>query len=545
MRMLLQSLGTGGLHETSHPIRGYVLWSEIDEDVPHLAGPRLTRGRTPFPGEPAHIDETALPNVIHDGSQLAEGAWGDEHENPDLNLDVILIASSDGISSSREDPEVMNQYVNSTCWPFDGTTDAYISRDFDSYVNSDDGHRGSGRIERFAIIKDIYRRAESLRILRFLAKARGSEEFKGTILEKLLRAQHVGFGPRTLVPAMLTDRESLPKEWSQIANANLRQDSGLSNMARILTWSIAFEATYAVDNGQERAQAIASLLPKPDLETTADQYYLNTIEYLLRQVTPLPSLVRQQEKQRLWEYLVENQTTNQWQSGFFWFPWTERNDWRSFFALMESATSQISLLDVWFGMEDAQGVIRPYSASQGEIAFLKICSRIYDARNRRQKQIDEEGLGTARPRQTLLLLDEVDLALHPEWQRQFLKSLLPLMDSSMAGETVQLLISTHSPLLLSDFPHPWCTRLVTDDGEIPVSHSSDIEKPTFGGNLYDLLADDFFLKGSMGEFAASVLRQELHRERTQKVEDDVPVSDIVSDPLILELLRQARSENES
>ena len=53
----------------------------------------------------------------------------------------------------------------------------------------------------------------------------------------------------------------------------------------------------------------------------------------------------------------------------------------------------------------------------------------------------------------LLLLDEVDLYMHPEWQRNFLHYLSEQLKEEYKGKHIQIIISTHSPLVLSDIPY--------------------------------------------------------------------------------------------
>lgn len=67
-------------------------------------------------------------------------------------------------------------------------------------------------------------------------------------------------------------------------------------------------------------------------------------------------------------------------------------------------------------------------------------------------------LGAEAPRQTrgIVLIDEIDLHLHPAWQQQVLPSLLE------AFPLVQFVVSTHSPQVLSTVPRE-CIRSVFQD----------------------------------------------------------------------------------
>lgn len=132
----------------------------------------------------------------------------------------------------------------------------------------------------------------------------------------------------------------------------------------------------------------------------------------------------------------------------------------------------------------------------------------------------------------ILFIDEADLTYHPEWQRQFVSILTeflpriypdPYYAGSGAGcKDIQIILSTHSPLMLGDFPSASVTYLRKNENGI--NQIDDREKLiTFGENLYTILRDGFYLKnGAIGEFArrkidevlkdTSSIRQEAKKE---------------------------------
>ena len=101
-----------------------------------------------------------------------------------------------------------------------------------------------------------------------------------------------------------------------------------------------------------------------------------------------------------------------------------------------------------------------------------------------------------------LIFDEIELYFHPEFQRSFLKELhhsISLMNlNHISG--INIIFSTHSPFILSDIPNQNVLHLkVNDEGK---SIPANLKEQTFGANIHDLLANDFFLKdGFMGEYA--------------------------------------------
>lgn len=101
-----------------------------------------------------------------------------------------------------------------------------------------------------------------------------------------------------------------------------------------------------------------------------------------------------------------------------------------------------------------------------------------------------------------IVLDEIELYFHPDFQRKFLSELLKSINNLGVNDiAINILFLTHSPFILSDIPSQNILKL--DDGCImPV----DVSENTFGANIHDLLAKDFFLKdGLIGEFSKNII----------------------------------------
>jgi len=91
-----------------------------------------------------------------------------------------------------------------------------------------------------------------------------------------------------------------------------------------------------------------------------------------------------------------------------------------------------------------------------------------------------------------IILDEVELYYHPEFQRIFLDELIAGIKSLSIKniEGINILFSTHSPFILSDIPRQNILKLV--DG-IPLVLEQG--EKTFGANIHELLAHEFFMTG--------------------------------------------------
>ncbi len=115
----------------------------------------------------------------------------------------------------------------------------------------------------------------------------------------------------------------------------------------------------------------------------------------------------------------------------------------------------------------------------------------------------------------VLLLDEIELYHHPDYQRVFLSTLIKQINElNLKIESIQIILLTHSPFILSDISSSNILRLKEGNPE-------KIEEQTFGANIHDLLANDFFLdKGFMGEFAKQKINNVIDSMRIKKILDE-------------------------
>lgn len=103
-----------------------------------------------------------------------------------------------------------------------------------------------------------------------------------------------------------------------------------------------------------------------------------------------------------------------------------------------------------------------------------------------------------------LLLDEVEICFHPDYQRQFINRLVNVLkDMGLTKEfSFYILLATHSPFMLSDIPQQ--NILYLEDGQ---DVSSKIEVNPFCANVNDILYQSFFLRdGFSGAFATNKVK---------------------------------------
>lgn len=104
-----------------------------------------------------------------------------------------------------------------------------------------------------------------------------------------------------------------------------------------------------------------------------------------------------------------------------------------------------------------------------------------------------------------IILDEIELYFHPEFQRQFIYELINSIKRLNLNKVydINILLATHSPFILSDIPNSNILKLKNGKPEL---FSKD--EQTFGSNIYDLLHNDFFLEnGFIGAFAKSKISE--------------------------------------
>lgn len=136
--------------------------------------------------------------------------------------------------------------------------------------------------------------------------------------------------------------------------------------------------------------------------------------------------------------------------------------------------------------------------SSGERQFVFTTSAIaYHLQNLRSVREP-----SPRYRNIHLILDEVEICFHPEYQRTFVSKLLQMLTRLQLntdwyeGCHISIWIVTHSPFILSDIPQR-CILYLKDGYQ---ESGSGFVNP-FGANINDILKQSFFLEhGFMGEF---------------------------------------------
>ncbi|WP_367210066.1 AAA family ATPase [Sphingobacterium sp. R2] len=117
-----------------------------------------------------------------------------------------------------------------------------------------------------------------------------------------------------------------------------------------------------------------------------------------------------------------------------------------------------------------------------------------------------------------IVLDEIELYFHPEFQRQFVNNLiLNIQNMEFNIDSINIQMATHSPFILSDIPKK--NVLFLEHGNNIVD---EMQEDTFGANIHTLLQHGFFLNGvPIGDFAKQKINQMFARLHKGECSDEL------------------------
>lgn len=145
--------------------------------------------------------------------------------------------------------------------------------------------------------------------------------------------------------------------------------------------------------------------------------------------------------------------------------------------------------------------------SSGQYAFLNIFSRINNL-------FKVYGIGSNSNRNVenhiLLVIDEIDLYLHPNWQKNIVNTLSAFLNKIHHQYNFQIIFTANNPLPISDLLSYNTIFLSNNESsnETIVKDSLEDQKQTFAANIHTLLADSFFVKGGLiGDFSKDKINE--------------------------------------
>ncbi|SHK89583.1 AAA family ATPase [Fibrobacter sp. UWB12] len=197
--------------------------------------------------------------------------------------------------------------------------------------------------------------------------------------------------------------------------------------------------------------------------------------------------------------------------------------------------------------------IRPLSS--GEAALLKLFYRLYSALTK--------PANTDSRNEIHLLLDEVDLYLHPEWQRQWLSVFIKgikIISNNLINEKIistplkfQIILATHSPFMITDFLNENVISFQRDHDKdrhrFGITHCNSSKSKNFASNIYDILEKNFFLKSSIGCLTEEKIKEIIRIKQNKKATDDEKkqadkITAFIGDPVIRSLIEEIEANDD-
>ncbi|KLE06228.1 ATP-binding protein [Aliarcobacter butzleri] len=185
---------------------------------------------------------------------------------------------------------------------------------------------------------------------------------------------------------------------------------------------------------------------------------------------------------------------------------------------------------------------RFFDLSYGERKFFTENLMVYDDIKRKNKN------------DILIVLDEPDLTLHPNWQKRYINEMVNLL-SNFPEKKFHIVITSHSPFILSDIPKEnviFLEKYIKDeDKEQKEGNCKNVTKnmelKTFGANIHTLLSNGFFMSdGLMGEFAKNKINEaidNLHEKLQSLSQKQIKsIIDTIGEPFLQIKLKQMYKE---
>lgn len=118
--------------------------------------------------------------------------------------------------------------------------------------------------------------------------------------------------------------------------------------------------------------------------------------------------------------------------------------------------------------------------SSGENALLNMFGRLHSVKNQLANK------------NCIVVIDEGDLYLHPQWQKKYIRMMIDFLTETFQDSRIQLILTSHSPILLSDLP----------SNNVILLGTTTEKEETFAANIHSLFRRTFFIEdGLIGDFA--------------------------------------------
>ncbi|MBB3121413.1 AAA family ATPase [Pseudoduganella violacea] len=179
--------------------------------------------------------------------------------------------------------------------------------------------------------------------------------------------------------------------------------------------------------------------------------------------------------------------------------------------------------------------------SAGGAALLEQFSIIENALRERKPKRDRKFSNL------LLLIDEGDVFLHLKWQQKyisFLNSYIRKIRERGIFAAIQVVLTTHSPVLMSDFPRDCIIQLSEDEqqGWAIFGAENNEELVSFGAPLQSIIHQTG-KAGTLGEFSVEFMKTVVGKLRAGEQVNDYHIR-MIDDPVIQSFVKRLKEMKE-
>ncbi len=143
-----------------------------------------------------------------------------------------------------------------------------------------------------------------------------------------------------------------------------------------------------------------------------------------------------------------------------------------------------------------------------------------------------------------LVLDEIEICFHPEYQRTMVNTLLQMLIARQMNDycKINIFLVTHSPFILSDIPAS--NVLFLKEGT-----QDNKKRISFAQNIGEMMYDSFFMEKTIGDFAESKLKELIKWKQglnPSMTEDNAKaILNAIGDPVIRSLVDEIQKDEVS
>lgn len=243
-------------------------------------------------------------------------------------------------------------------------------------------------------------------------------------------------------------------------------------------------------NTRKKFVSFSNVFSEPDLVD----------ENLFKYMTNLYSEIFDYDTSRKNNVITRYEGTLEWIHDVLYSSMSEDSFEESRYVLSLKNTNLNTFLDLYENISPNPFLNFSWGMSAGERHFLNLFSILLQAKNGRTKEDEKSELKN----HIWLLVDEGNASFHPEWQRKYVDWLLQLTSLIFEDERVQIIMTTHSPIILSDTPHHNVTYLKKIDPTEQTSNEKNQVSRTFGQNIYNLFSKSFEVDKVIGSLAEKI-----------------------------------------